>query len=117
MLNTAKIKRFLRPFVDQRNKLSLQRFEMATSTSQQASIGTKARYSFLIKTVGKPHIKRRPTSRSHESTLLADRGHIARAVIAEGSKSGSEDLMRKIKKAGAAKLALIDGPTLTLEPS
>ena len=36
------------------------------------------------------------------------------AVIAEGSISGSEEVMRRIKKASAAKLALVDGPTLTL---
>jgi hypothetical protein len=36
------------------------------------------------------------------------------AVIAEGSISGSEEVMRRIKKAGAAKLALVEGPTLTL---
>ena len=36
------------------------------------------------------------------------------AVIAKGSISGSEDVMRRIKKASAAKLTLVDGPTLTL---
>jgi hypothetical protein len=35
-------------------------------------------------------------------------------VIAEGSISGSEDVMRKIKKATAAQLVLVDGPTLIL---
>jgi hypothetical protein len=35
-------------------------------------------------------------------------------VIAEGSISGSEDVMRKIKKASAAKLVLVDGPTFSL---
>jgi hypothetical protein len=35
-------------------------------------------------------------------------------VIAEGSISGSEDVMRKIKKATAAQLVLVDGPTFTL---
>jgi hypothetical protein len=44
--------------------------------------------------------------------LLADCG--PGAMIAEGSISGSEDVMRRIKKASAAKLALVDGPTLTL---
>jgi hypothetical protein len=36
------------------------------------------------------------------------------SVIAEGSITGSEDLMKRIKKASAAKLALVDGPTVTL---
>jgi hypothetical protein len=36
-------------------------------------------------------------------------------VIAEGSISGSEDVMRKIKKAAAAQLVLVDGPTLSLQ--
>jgi hypothetical protein len=36
-------------------------------------------------------------------------------VIAEGSISGSEDVMRKIKKAAAARLVLVDGPTLSLQ--
>ena len=35
-------------------------------------------------------------------------------VIAEGSITGSEGVMRRIKKASAAKLALVDRPTLTL---
>jgi hypothetical protein len=35
-------------------------------------------------------------------------------VIAEGSIFGSEDVMRKIKKANAAKLVLVDGPTFSL---
>jgi hypothetical protein len=35
-------------------------------------------------------------------------------VIAEGSISGSEDVMRKIKKANAAKLVLVDGSTFSL---
>ena len=37
------------------------------------------------------------------------------AVIAEGSITGSKDVMRKIKKATAAKLALVDGPTVILK--
>jgi hypothetical protein len=37
------------------------------------------------------------------------------AVIAEGSVTGSEDLMRRLKKATAAKLALVDGPTVILK--
>jgi hypothetical protein len=41
-------------------------------------------------------------------TVVAEPG----AVIAEGSISGSEDLMKRIKKASVAKLALVDGPTL-----
>ena len=36
-------------------------------------------------------------------------------VIAEGSISGSEDVMRKIKKATAAQLVLLDGPTFSLQ--
>jgi hypothetical protein len=37
-------------------------------------------------------------------------------VIAEGSITGSEDVMRKIKKnATAAKLAVVDGPTVILK--
>ena len=36
------------------------------------------------------------------------------AVIAEGSITGSEDLMRRVKKATAAKLALVDGPIVIL---
>jgi hypothetical protein len=36
-------------------------------------------------------------------------------VIAEGSITGSEDLMKKIKSAAAAKLALVDGPTVILK--
>jgi hypothetical protein len=35
-------------------------------------------------------------------------------LIAEGSISGSEQLMRKIRKAKAARLALADGPVLTI---
>jgi hypothetical protein len=35
-------------------------------------------------------------------------------VIAEGSISGSEDVMRKINKATAAQLVLVDGPTCSL---
>jgi hypothetical protein len=36
-------------------------------------------------------------------------------VIAEGSITGSEDLMRRVKKAASAKLALVDGPTVLLK--
>ena len=36
------------------------------------------------------------------------------ASIAGGSISGSEDVTRKIKKAAAAHLVLVDGPTFTL---
>jgi hypothetical protein len=35
-------------------------------------------------------------------------------VIAEGSISGSEALMRKVKNAKSAKLALMDGPTVMI---
>jgi hypothetical protein len=35
-------------------------------------------------------------------------------VIAEGSITGSEDVMKRIKGANAAKLALADGPTVAL---
>jgi hypothetical protein len=35
-------------------------------------------------------------------------------VIAEGSISGSEDVMKKIKNAKTAKLILVDGPTVAL---
>lgn len=35
-------------------------------------------------------------------------------IIAEGSISGSEDIMKKIKNAQTAKLTLLDGPTLVL---
>ncbi len=35
-------------------------------------------------------------------------------VIAEGSISGSEEVMRKIKDAKAARLTLMDGPTVAL---
>jgi hypothetical protein len=35
-------------------------------------------------------------------------------VIAEGSITGSEEVMKRIKKAQAAKLALVDGPTVSL---
>jgi hypothetical protein len=35
-------------------------------------------------------------------------------VIAEGSITGSESLMRKVKKARSAKLALMDGPTVRI---
>jgi hypothetical protein len=36
------------------------------------------------------------------------------AIIAEGSITGSEDLMRRVKKATAAKLVLANGPTVVL---
>jgi hypothetical protein len=36
-------------------------------------------------------------------------------VIAEGSISGSEEVMRKIKHAKVAKLTLSDGPTVALQ--
>ena len=36
-------------------------------------------------------------------------------VVAEGSISGSEDLLRKVKKAQQATLALEDGPPLALK--
>jgi hypothetical protein len=36
------------------------------------------------------------------------------AVLAEGSITGSEDLMKRIKRATAAKLALADGPIVVL---
>jgi hypothetical protein len=36
-------------------------------------------------------------------------------VIAEGSISGSEAVMRKVKNAKVARLALVDGPTLALQ--
>jgi hypothetical protein len=36
-------------------------------------------------------------------------------VVAEGSISGSEDVMRKIKRSKAAKLVLVDGPTVMIE--
>ncbi|MEO6782211.1 MAG: hypothetical protein ABI196_15120 [Bradyrhizobium sp.] len=36
------------------------------------------------------------------------------SVIAEGSISGSEDVMKKIKNAKTTKLTLMDGPTFTL---
>jgi hypothetical protein len=36
-------------------------------------------------------------------------------VIAEGSITGSEDLMRRVKKATSAKLALADGPIVILK--
>ena len=35
-------------------------------------------------------------------------------VIVEGSITGSETVMRKVKKAKTAKLALMDGPTVTI---
>ena len=35
-------------------------------------------------------------------------------VIAEGSITGTEALMRKVKKAKIAKLALMDGPTVLI---
>ena len=35
-------------------------------------------------------------------------------VVAEGSITGSETLMRKVKNARSAKLALIDGPTVMI---
>jgi hypothetical protein len=35
-------------------------------------------------------------------------------VIAEGSITGSEDVMKRIKRANAATLALADGPTVAL---
>ncbi|HWX32054.1 MAG TPA: hypothetical protein VNZ53_32060 [Steroidobacteraceae bacterium] len=35
-------------------------------------------------------------------------------VIAEGSITGSEALMRKVKNARSAKLALMDGPTVVI---
>jgi hypothetical protein len=35
-------------------------------------------------------------------------------LIAEGSISGSEQLMRKVRRANSAKLALADGPVLTI---
>ncbi|WP_407174805.1 hypothetical protein [Bradyrhizobium sp. STM 3562] len=35
-------------------------------------------------------------------------------LIAEGSISGPEPLMRRVKQAGAVKLALEDGPVLTI---
>jgi hypothetical protein len=37
------------------------------------------------------------------------------AVIAEGSVTGSEDLMRRLKQATVTKLALVDGPTVILK--
>jgi hypothetical protein len=37
------------------------------------------------------------------------------AVVAEGSITGSEELMRRVKKATAAKLELVDGPTVILK--
>jgi len=43
-------------------------------------------------------------------TVIAEPGN----VIAEGSISGPEDVMKMIKKAKTAKLTLVDGPTLTL---
>ena len=35
-------------------------------------------------------------------------------VIAEGSISGSEEVMKKVKNAKTAKLMLVDGPTVAL---
>ena len=43
-------------------------------------------------------------------TVVAEPG----AVIAEGSISGSEDLMKRIKRSTAPKLQLADGPTVIL---
>ena len=37
------------------------------------------------------------------------------AVFAEGSISGLEQLMKRIKKAGIARLSLLDGPVVRLE--
>jgi hypothetical protein len=43
-------------------------------------------------------------------TIFTDPGD----VIAEGSVAGSEAVMRKVKKAKSAKLALMDGPTVMI---
>jgi hypothetical protein len=43
-------------------------------------------------------------------TVVSEPGRI----IAEGSITGSEDVMKRIKKANAAKLELVDGPTVAL---